>query len=489
MPTTQGRPTGENQGSVFQRVSRRFNFRGIDLAHPPDKLAEGRYPFAKNLRAYVDGELRSRPGLSLLYQLAGSPSIHTIFRLNDPSSGVGAHATLLGAGTDLYAGDDALDFAAGPVASGLSGNPISIVAARPDRSPVNWAYVANALKMLKVAQDRTTYSWGIKELPSPPSVTTTAPQVLEITQATNLVQDGNTWNNSVNAGALSTGTRISTAITYIVYDFGTTGYCGIAPASLGSEINVGTRVRVNSGGGTDETVVVEQVFAPIASTTIESISYDSGSTGLCWIQLSNATAGLVPNCLLRIAGAENVRVLEVVLDKDNRAAIRCSTTATRAATDSVAGLRAFRCSTTNNHAAGETLTGSYIESTFTYPGVAPAGVGNIRLNAARDLSKFSTRQVTDDDEMVVTLYLSDASQLVEGRIWVDLDPNTTAVYDALDLSRNYLFFPFRADDLQAFASYDYTQTQVSATAQNIQRYQFDLFNSPLSSTRAELERR
>jgi len=488
MPTTQGRPTGENQGSVFQRVSRKFLFRGIDVAHPPDKLAEGRYPFAKNLRAYVDGELRSRPGLQLLFQLAGNPSVHSIYRLNDPSSGPGAHAYIVGAGTQLFAGDAQVDFSA-PLAAGLSGDPLTIVAARPDRSPANWAYVANALSLLKVAQDRTCYSWGIPELPAPPTVEAAPPEVIEITQATSLSQDGNTWNASVNAGGLSTGSRISTTITHILFDSGTNGYCGIAPASLGSELNEGTRVRVNSGGGSDETVVIEQVFALIANTTIESISYDTGTSGLCWVQLANPTAGLIPNCLLRLAGAENVRVLDVILDKDNKAAVRCSTTATRSAGDSVAGLRAFRAYCANNHVAGESLSGSYIQSTFTYPGVAPAGVGNIRLNAPRDLSKFASRQVTDEDEVVVTLYLSDASQLVEGRVWFDIDPNTTLAYAADDLSRNYLFFPFRQEDLQTFASFDLTQTQVSATAQNIQRYQFDLFNTSLSAANAELEKR
>ena len=487
MPTTQGRPAGFGQGSVFDRILTQFLFRGVDIAHPSDALAEGRFPCAKNLRAYLDGELRTRPGLSSLFQLPGQPNIHTLARVNDPANST--YTYLIGAGTDLYAGNSQADINLGPVATGLSGKPLTSVVARPDRSPANWAYIANAAKLLKLASNRTTYTWGIKEIPAPPRFTTTPPSVISITEGTSLTQDGNTWNNSVNAGALSTGTRVNTTISYIVYDSGTTGYCGISPASIGTEIQPGTRLRLNSGGGTDEYVVVEQVFALIANTTIESISYDVGNTGLCWIQLATPTAGLVPNCLLRIASAETVRVLEVILDKDNKAAIRCFTTATRSPGDAIAGLRAFRCSTVNNHAAAETITATYIESTFTYPGVAPAGVGNIRLNAARDLSKFSSRPVRDEDEVVVSLYLSDPSKLVEGRVWFDIDPNTTTTYASDDLSRNYLFFPFRADDLQTYASFDLSQTQVSATASNIQRYQFDLFNTSLDSANKELERR
>lgn len=479
-------PFGQGIGNNYERVSLKALFRGMDLAHPPDRLAEGRYPKIKNLRSYVDGELRSRPGLTPLFTLGGGESVNTIFRLNDPANT--DYTFLVGGGTKLYGGTVAGDFASS-ISSGFSGDPLSIVSARPDRSPANWAYIADSLKLAKVDSDNLVRTWGIPEVPAVPSFTATPAEVLNITNANNLTQDGNTWNNSVNAGALSVGNRINTTITYIVYDSGSTGYCGISPATMGTEIQPGARIRINSGGGTDEYIVVEQVFALIASTTIESISYDSGTTGLCWIQLTNPTAGLVPSCLLRLGGTENIRVLEVVLDKDNKAAIRCSTTLSFSAGATVAGLRSFRCSTTNNHAAAETLTASYIQSTITYPGVAPTGVGNIRLNAARDLSKFTSRPVTDDDEVVCSIYLSDPSKLVEGRVWFDIDPNTTSTYAADDLSRNYLFFPFRPEDLQSFASFDLTQTQVSATAQNIQRYQFDLFNTSLDSANKELERR
>ena len=480
-------PFGQGQGNPYERFSIPFNHRGVDIAHPVDRLAEGRFPYAKNIRAYIDGAMQSRPGLVSLFTIATQPSIHTISRLNDPT--VNDFTFLVGAGTELYSGNAQPAFTAGPVATGFSGNPMTMAIVRPDRSPAPWAYVADSNKLVKTSQDGTVHTWGIPEIPATPSFVLTPPKVLSITEAVSLTELGNTWNNSVNAGALSLGSRVNTTITYIVYDSGSTGYCGISPASIGTEIQPGSRLRLNSGGGTDEYVVVEQVFALIANTTIESISYDAGSSGLCWIQLAAPTAGLVPNCLLRLAGTENTRVLEVILDKDNKAAIRCSTTATFAAGATVTGLRSFRCSTANTHAATETITASYIQSTITYPGVAPAGVGNIRLNAARDLSKFTDRQVTDEDEVVVSLYLSDASKLVEGRIWFDIDPNTTAVYAADDLSRNYLFFPFRAEDLQSFASFDLTQTQVSATAQNIQRSQFDLFNSSLTQANRELATR
>ncbi len=474
MPTTQGRPQGEGQGSVFQQVSRKLIFRGVDLAHPPDRLTEGKYPCAKNLRAYVDGEVRSRPGLSNLLTLPTGAKVHSLFRLSDPATG--DYTFIIGAGDQLYVGKTAGEVAAA-LETGFSQNPLTSVVVRPDRAPSNWTYLADSLKMRKVSVARTLRTWGIPELPAVPSFSTTPPLVLQITNADNLTQDGNTWNNSVNAGALSTAAQLATTISTILYDSGTTGYCAIAPAAMGVEIQPGLRIRVNSGGGSDEYIVVEQVFAPIASTTIESISYDSGVGGLAWIQLANPTAGLVPGCIVKLGGVETVKVLEVILDKDNKAAIRANVTTTRIIGDAVTGFRAFRAYCANNHLAGESLGASYIQSTITYPGTAPKGVGNIRLNAARDLSKFSTRQVTDDDEVVILLYLSDASKLTQGRVWFDLDPNTTSSYQANDLSRNYLFFPFRPEDLQAYAAYDTSQTQVSATGQNIQRYQFDLFNT------------
>jgi hypothetical protein len=482
-------PFGLGQGNEYQRVSRKFNFRGLDVAHPVDRLGDGRFPYIRNLRAYSDGELRSRPGLASIFTLPTSPNINTLARLNDPST---SDYLILAATTagGIYGGNAQAQFTSGAISTGHSGSRLTIAEMRPSRSPQPWLYVADSTKTAKLNQARVVRTWGIPEVPAVPTITATPPKVLSITEATSTTELAQTWNNSVNAGALSVANRTNTTITYIVYDSGTTGYCAISPAAMGTDIQPGCRIRINSGGGTDEYVVVEQVFALIASTTIESISYDTGSTGLCWIQLATPTAGLVPNCILRLAGAENVRVLEVVIDKDNKAAIRCSTTATRAATNTVAGLRAFRCSTVSTHAAAETLTASYIQSTITYPGVAPAGVGNIRLNALRDLSKFTDRPVTDDDEVVVTLYLSDASQLVEGRVWFDIDPLTVpGTYAADDLSRNYLFYVFRPEDLQSFAFFDSTTTQVSATATNIQRAQFDLFNTSLTQANQELEKR
>lgn len=463
---------GTGMGMAYDRASRLFNCRGLDLVTPVDRIKEGYYPFLQNLRAYQAGRVKTRPGTTPLFTFP--TSVHTISRLNDPT--VNTYLYVVGAGGAVYAGKTQAELTTS-LFSGFSGSPLSIIEARPDRSPAPWAYIANALALKKIDITRTIHNWGSQIQLPPPGITVTPPQVIEVTNADSLTQDGNTWNASVNAGALSVALRTDTTIQYIVYDSTFPGYAGVVPTVMGTDIQPGVRIRINHGGGSAEWVVVEQVFSPIADTTVEGISYDSGSTGACWIQLALPTAGLVPNCLLRINGAENVKVEAVVIDKDNKASIRCTTVGMFSVGNTITGLRAFRASLTNSHSITETLKSWYLQSVITYPGTAPSGVGNIRLNAARNLSKFPTRPVTDDDEIVINIFCSDPTKLVEGRVWLDLDPNTTASYTATDLSRNYLFYPFRPDDLQTYASYDLSSTQVSATGQRIQRAQFDRFNS------------
>jgi hypothetical protein len=76
---------------------------------------------------------------------------------------------------------------------------------------------------------------------------------------------------------------INTTIATIVYDAGATGYASVEATSM-LNVQVGRLVIVNAA----ETVLITDVIPPIADTTIASIIYDAGATGLCTIALTAA---------------------------------------------------------------------------------------------------------------------------------------------------------------------------------------------------------
>jgi hypothetical protein len=171
-----------------------LEFHGLDVTHPANRLPSGRVAVAQNVRSYSVGSINFRNLMTAaLYTLAAA--VHTIRRLNDstpngPSSG---YTIISGAGTSLYAGNTV-------EATGLSGNPVSMVPFRPNTSVQPWMYVGDSAKqgdvtldtqylitnvsgghtavnfpsngMMKVRSDGVTYKMGIKEPQLAPSVST-----------------------------------------------------------------------------------------------------------------------------------------------------------------------------------------------------------------------------------------------------------------------------------------------------------------------------
>lgn len=456
---------GKGQGDLWQRATVRAG-KGLDLASPLDQLADDKHPYLENMRSYTKGGLQPRPGLELLHNLAG---VHSIFQLQDNYNNLTPF--IYGAGTNLYYDTNLTT----PAATGLSGDPISGVVGRPERTPDPWLYIGDQNKMLSLSAAGVVRNWGIAPPVEAPTLLNPDPaKILTISNTDNLTQDGATWNNSVGAGSLSLVNRTNTTITRILYDSGSTGYCLIQPAAMGKDIQPGMRILVNSA----EQVLVEQVLPAISSTTVEAIEYDSGSTGLCTIQLTAATAGLQPNSMLYLNSSEAVRVLEVTDGLDSRPCVRVSTAGTIAAGHTVVGLSAFRCYTSGSFSAGQALICKAIQSTIDPTSGTPAGIGNIRLNAARDLTQISGRALTEDDEISLGIYIEDINRLIEFRLWLDVDPGTAAgVYAATDLSRNYYFYAARPSDLQAFADFNTATSLVGATPGRIQKSTYDKFNA------------
>lgn len=110
-----------------------------------------------------------------------SPPIHSIRRLNDstPSGPTSGYELVIGASSNCYANTT-------QVASGLSGNPISLIPFRPNTSVAPWMYVGDSSQavsvpnypnpwcagMLKVRSDGLTYKMGVREPQVAPTVST-----------------------------------------------------------------------------------------------------------------------------------------------------------------------------------------------------------------------------------------------------------------------------------------------------------------------------
>lgn len=124
------------------------------------------FPFARNYRRYEPGQVGPRPPLSnALFNTENSP-VTSLARLQDTTPlGPGAGYALV-AGT--AAGDVYVN--AAKVASGFSGNRLSIVSYRPNASPQPFAYIGDSQEQVKVSANGTQFLTGIAEPQQPATV-------------------------------------------------------------------------------------------------------------------------------------------------------------------------------------------------------------------------------------------------------------------------------------------------------------------------------
>lgn len=454
------------------------------------------YPKLLNFRSYVIDRLESRPGSARVNGVElDQTNVHTLKRLNDPVPGAAlTYTRLVGAGTKLYSGQTAFT----SQDTGYSGNPLSIVPFRPPQSPEAWAYVADSNKMRKIDVSGVNHPMGIAPPLGAPSIALGTPltTIIEKFEATG------SWANYADMGAITSSatSRINTTISKIIYDTGTTGWASVQPASMDG-IRPGALLTT---GATAETVAVQSVFRTAAATTIGSIAYDSGVSGLCTINPAAVTGSLfepqydenttqvsspvplrsgaavtsplalVPGSLVLLGGTEVVQVLSVTSNQDGTASFRCSTVGTFAAGNAISILPTFRAYFLHTHAATATLKAGSFAATNSGAG---NGYGYFQINAAYDLTQIASSTPTQpDDEIHISIKISDLTQLVEGNVAFDVDSATTNVYSATnDFTRNYYVHTFRQNDL--VPAFQQQITTLNARQQAIQRTQIDQFGS------------
>jgi len=412
----------------------RMDCKGLDIAHPVDRIPPGYFPYLLNARVVTEGCIEGRPGYTgpanSVYpnyiSVQSPPAVpNSVRRLNDPSGvyASGGYIYVGGAGNGLYAGVEASYIG---VDTGYSGYPLSLIPFRPEGSPESWMYVYDENKMAKVRPDGVVRAIGVV----PPSVAPNVEYVQPATVDIDTGQEGSGWTASGQLGPISYGedrtNGASATIGAIVYNTGTTGWCCINPTlALSNTFWMGLRMKVVLGSIVPENVVVREIWQAIPNTTVQGIQYDVGNNGMCSVVLNlpiyaipGGPTGLSRNSLIQI-DSEIVRVLEVLVSPDGTAySLRLSTTTTHGIGASVTGLLSWYCYTVRAHSVGETIASLFLES-----GTSASGtVGTLQSTVSVNAASAGGRPIdTANDYMHIALFLQNPQFVENIQLLISLD--------------------------------------------------------------------
>lgn len=445
----------------YERDTQLFNCTGIDVNRPVDSTKPGKFPYIKNGRSYISGRIEPRLGLTDIdVVVSGQSSVHSARRLNDPLQATWTR--VVGAGTHLAYGQSSFT----DIDSGYSGKPLALQPWQPLNSPGHFMYVGDSLRMRKLDVLGNLDTIGYAAPTNAPTVALTNSPAYKVIDEFDATAG---WGQAGTAGAPSLlsagpGYRTTGTISQILFDTSTTGWASV---NLSSMVGVayGERLNFNPGGGADEVATVQAVFPGSVATTIASIIYDSGTSGLCSIVLTTPIEQVAVDALIRntTVGPENARIVAVAKGPDGTTSIRVSTSGTWAATNAIQVLSSFRVYLVNNHAAGETVRTDGVRTSVT------VGIGTLTRTVALDLSLFSTGiAVQQDDYMCISLRVDRPDLVTELKVQLDVDSATN------DFTRNFYSRTFRSSDLTP--SVRNAQPIISTRAQVIQR---DVIEQPV----------
>lgn len=186
-----------------------------------------------------------------------------------------------------------------------------------------------------------------------------------------------------------------------------------------------------------EMQVIQDMREVSTATTIGSVIYDAGSTGLCSVVLTTPVNQIdVDSMLLNSTLPEYVRVLSVTKGSDGTISLRCSTAGTFVAGNAVQLVASFRIYLSTTHAATETITAQGATTAVT------VGSGTLTRTAAFDFSIIEAGvPVGPDDYIHISIRADVPSNISEGKLLFDVDLSTN------DFTRNFYYKAFRSNDL------------------------------------------
>jgi hypothetical protein len=445
----------------FARKTSLFGDDGINFNVPVDLCPETQYPYTLNVYSSKRGTVQTRPGLTLLSSVTAARVAAKRVNNSLPGSTYAFQRFSADAAGNMYGGlngDVLLD-------SGFSGSPPAFVTAAPAQSPETWLYAADKQRMRKFRCDQATVqNIGIFPPNKEPSAVLGPPQYKQLLFGTPTAGG--------IAGVPGAIDRIpaSTTIRAILYDVGTTGWCCLAYTNASNDYSFIGRGAQATYGGT-EASVMEQVFTTLSATTVAGIHYDSGSTGLCTIQMSTPFTDLERNQMLQFP-SEYVRVLSVTKGPDGLYSFRCSTVGTISAGNSITSIPATRTYLAATHAAGETVQAVGVSSVFTLAPTTTQGIGYLTVTSPLDLSQINGRPVTIDDYMHISIRVDHPELVLFGRVLLDVDAVTN------DFTHNFYYQPFEHNDFTAASQGTSSQTasqQASIGLQQTRAYDLATF--------------
>jgi len=412
----------------MQRPPFKFICKGISLANPVDLMPPGFYPVLMNVRVNANGEIDCRQGVEQILKTGGGTPVHSLRRMNNSVDSTSIR--LSGTGGDLFLDNSVVD-------SGYSGNPLSILPFRPNRSPSPYAYIGDANRMRKI--DMAGNAWGVGILPCPtaPVVELDAPNF----EFVDLLNNSLSWTPSGTAAAPTSESRLATTIAQILFDRGTNRWACVVPDSADFNLQVGTWVKVNpvsDVGGED--AIVAEVHRPITDTIVQGILYEEGDTGYCSIVLKDSSPNLAPNSVITVGG-EYVRVIDVYQGQRG-ASIRCFTLLHHLNGELIKGTTSFRAFLTLPHSAGDNLTAESLKFT------AGLGIGMIAKPVTLKLDVITPyveagiggRPLDKDDYIHISMKLDNPTNLLEARVVFDIGDGS--------FLHDYYYKIFSAADLQ-----------------------------------------
>lgn len=429
----------------YDRKPQLATLRGMNITLPGDRLTLEWCQLLRNLRSYLIGEWRQRPGLRTEFDTGSADPILWIKRLNNELAGT--HKLFAGTQAgDIYDEIGAL------VDSGYGSEGYSSAVARPDASPQPYLFVGNADRQSKIDVNGARTNWGLPAPIAEPQLELELPAYGTVDDCTS------TAGFSASGGSLTAPNRVTATIDYILYDSIVGRWACCAPSSMDENWQEGMKVDMATN---PETIIVERVFPKIVDTTVESVAYDTGINGYCAVQPTVPTLGLQRDMLLLLNG-EAVRVLSVTDGPNGIPSFRCSTIGTLTAGDTIVGLRSFRAVFATSHSAGESMSVNYVQLA-----VSGSGIATVGKTATYDLSRTTAtyrRPMQPDDFIHLSVRVGDWSVITEIQLQFDCDATP-------GFTHNYFFKSIRPPDLQAAISQ--TSSALTAQQQQIQRQQID----------------
>lgn len=438
------------------KQTERFAFGGMKTNSSPDSMPPGKYPFARNIRAYTDNSIRTRPG-----QTQRATGAHTV-------TDIRAYTVL---GTDdlpRILNRDANDQirldnigTQGTLAGGGVSPGAAMIPFRPNQSPNPYMYIANGF-------DYQKFSAPVANVSTPSKVGIAEPQTAPDAMLFGFSQ-GVFWSNVLHpawvaggtAGATATGNRLSDTCGVVLPDpspFNSGGYM--------NSIQVGAAVKYQKlmpiELRNNVTVVVQDVFPPLVTAiAISAIYYFTGSTGRCIIvpsntglqssegvadsiYLQNSLASLRRGSLIKIA-SEIVYVWSITIGPDGTIAIETSTTGAHTTADTITGVPAIQ-TLGGSPVAGNSITA--LDETY----AVTAGVGTETTPAAFVSNAFIGpfgRPFQADDYITLGIFVDNLPNLNEVKFLIDVGDGT--------FTQDFYYYTIRPSDITSAVANNATQ--------------------------------